>query len=102
MILKEVVQNDLKESNCPLAFLDYCIEHKARVNNITEKTMSSLHGSNTHTSLTCKVGDILSLYQYRWYDWCYYREEATKFPFNKKIMGQFICPASGEVNVIVQ
>ena len=35
-ILKEAVRKDMKESNCPLVLWDYCIERRARINNMTE------------------------------------------------------------------
>ena len=96
------MRKDLKESNCPLAFWDYCIERKSRINNLTAKTMFSLHGSNAHTSLTGDEGDISNLCQYGWYDWCYYREQGAKFPFNREILGRVLGPASGEGNEMAQ
>jgi hypothetical protein len=38
-LIKEVVRKDMKESNCPLAFWDYCMERRARINNITAKSL---------------------------------------------------------------
>ena len=101
-ILKGAVRKDLKESNCPLAFWDYCIECKVRINDLTTKTMFSLQGSNAHTALIGEEGDISSLCQYAWYDWCYYREQSAMFPFNKEILGRVLGPASGEVNEMAQ
>ena len=60
-ILKEAVQKDLKESNCPLAFWDYCIDRKACINNLTEKTMFSLQGGNAHTAITGEEVDISAM-----------------------------------------
>ena len=42
-IIKEAVRKDMKESNCPLAFWDYCMERRARINNLTAKDLFSLH-----------------------------------------------------------
>ena len=44
-IIKEAVRKDMKEANCPLAFWDYCIERRARINNLTAKNVFSLHGT---------------------------------------------------------
>ena len=36
-LIKEAVRKDMKDSNCPLAFWDYCAERRARINNMTAK-----------------------------------------------------------------
>ena len=101
-IIKEAVRKDMKASACPLAFWDYCMERRARINNLTAKDLFSLHGSNAHTSLTGEEGDISSLCQYGWYDWCYYRENSERFPFNREVLGRVLGPASGEGNEMCQ
>ena len=50
-LLKEAVRKDMRESDSPLAFWDYCVERRARINNLTAKDRFNLHGSNAHTSL---------------------------------------------------
>jgi hypothetical protein len=77
---KEAVRKDMKESNCPLVFWDYCVERRARINNLTAKSIFKLHGSNAHTALTGEEGDISNLCQYKWYDWCYFLEHKAQFP----------------------
>jgi hypothetical protein len=42
--IKEAVRKDMKRSNCPLAFWDYCVERRARINNMTAKDNFKLHG----------------------------------------------------------
>jgi hypothetical protein len=79
-LIKEAVRKDMKEPDCPLAFWDYCIERRARINNLTAKTMFKLHGTNSHTALTGEEGDISNLCQFKWYKWCYYREHKDGFP----------------------
>ena len=69
-IIKEATRKDIKESDCPLAFWDYCMEQRAHINNLTAKNLFALHGSNAFTSLTGEEGDISSLCQYGWYQWC--------------------------------
>ena len=68
-IIKEAVRKDMKESNCPLAFWDYCMERRSRINNLTAKDLFSLHGSNAHTYLTGDEGDISALCQFGWLNW---------------------------------
>ena len=51
-IIKQAVRKDMKESNCPLAFWDYCMQRRSCINNLTAKYLFILHGSNAHTFLT--------------------------------------------------
>ena len=82
-MIKEAVRKDMKDSDCPLDFWDYCVERRAKINNLTANTTFSLHGANTYTSLTGTEGDISNLCQYKWYDWCYYRDHKERFLFNR-------------------
>eukprot|EP00957_Ditylum_brightwellii_P135499 10330843-Ditylum_brightwellii.AAC.1 len=42
-LMKEAVPKDMKSSICPLAVWDYCIEQRARINNMTAKGDFQLH-----------------------------------------------------------
>ncbi len=101
-LIKEAVRKDMKASNCPLAFWDYCVERRAHINNLTAKDSFKLHGSNAHTALIGEDGDISNLCQYEWYDWCYFREQKQKFPFNREVLGRVLGPAKGEGNEMAQ
>ena len=101
-IIKEAVRKDMKESNCPLAIWDYCVERRARINNLTVKDTFKLHGSNPHTATLGNVGDISNICQYGWYEWCYYREQTEMFPFNREVLGRVLGPARGAGNEMAQ
>jgi hypothetical protein len=101
-LIKEATRKDMKESNCPLVLWDYCVERRARINNLTAKDIFKLHGTNAHTALTGDEGDISNLCQYRWYDWCYFRDQKEKFPFNREVLGRILGPAKGEGNEMAQ
>ena len=101
-LIKEAVRKDMKEANCPLVLWDYCVERRARINNLTAKGRFNLHGTNAYTALTSDEGDISNLCQYKFYDWCYYREHTAGFPFNKEVMGRILGPARGEGNEMAQ
>ena len=34
-LIKEAVRKDMDESNSPLCFWDYCVERRAKINNLT-------------------------------------------------------------------
>jgi hypothetical protein len=101
-LIKESVRKDMKSSNSPIAFWDYCIERRARINNLTARSLFQLHGTNAHTALTNEEGDISNLCQYDWYGWCYYREHTAKFPFNREVLGRVLGQAKGEGNDMAQ
>ncbi len=86
-LIKEAVRKDMRESGSPLAFWNYCVERRACINNLTAKDRLSLHGVNPHTAELGEEGDISNLCEYRWYDWCYYREQGAAFPENKELLG---------------
>jgi hypothetical protein len=101
-LIKEAVRKDMKESDCPLSLWDYCVERRARINNLTAKTMFKLHGTNAYTALTGEEGDISNLCQFKWYEWCYYREHKEGFPLTREILGRVLGPATGAGNKMCQ
>ena len=101
-LIKEAVRKDMKESDCPLVFWDYCVERRARINNLTAKNLFQLHGTNAHTATMHEEADISNLCRYGWYEWCYYHEQTNKFPFNREVLGRVLGPARGEGNEMAQ
>ena len=101
-LIKEAVRKDMKESNSPLRLWDYCVERRAAINNLTAKNLFQLHSSNAHTSLTGTEGDISNLCTFKWYDWCYFRDQRTSFPESKEVLGRVLGPARGEGNSMCQ
>ena len=47
-------------------------------------------------------GDISNLCQFRWYDWCYFRDHKAPFPHNQEVLGRVLGPARGEGNELSQ
>ena len=101
-LIKEAVRKDMMSSNCPLAFWDYCVERRARINNMTPKRIFKLHGTNPHTALLGEEGDISNISEYGFYDWCVFREQGASFPFSKEVLGRVLGPANGEGNEMAQ
>ena len=52
-IIKGAVRKDMKSSNFPLDFWDYCGQKWVHVHNMTSKDTFKLWGTNPHTELTC-------------------------------------------------
>lgn len=101
-IIKEAFRKDMKDSNCPLPFWDYCVERRARINNLTAKNLFQLHGTTPHQAVTGEQGDISNICQYAFYEFCYYREHTAGFPHNQEVLGRVLGPARGEGNEMAQ
>jgi len=92
----------MKEANSPIVFWDYCLERRARINNLTAKDSFKLKGSTAHTMTLGELGDISNLAMYGWYEWCYFRDQGELFPHNKEVLGRILGPARGEGNEMAQ
>ena len=101
-LLKEAVRKDMKAANSPMVLWDYCVERRARVHNLTARSTFNLHGSTPHTITTGEEGDISSLCQFGWYEWCYFREHKAAFPHQKEVLGRVLGPSRGEGNEMCQ
>ena len=93
----------MKESNALLFFLDYCVERRARINKLAAKTnMFQLHGSNAHTYTMGEEGDISSICQFQFYEWCYYYDSYDGFPHHHLVFGRFLGLSVGVGNEMAQ
>ena len=92
----------MHETNSPLCLWDYCVERRARINNLTAKDAFKLHGSTPHTVATGDEGNISNLCQYGRYEWCYFRDQTAAFPNNKEVLGRVLGPARGAGNEMAQ
>ena len=57
-LFKTAVRKDMKSSDCPISLWDYCVQRRARINNLTAKNLFQLHGTTPHTALFGDQGDI--------------------------------------------
>ena len=101
-LLKESVRKDLKFSNSPLAFWDYCAERRAQIATLTARPLPQLQNATPHYDITGTHGDISSLGQFEWYEWVYYREGSAPFPLPREVLGRTLGPARGEGNEMAQ
>ena len=52
----------MKEADSPMQLWDYCLERRARINNLTATPLFSLHGQTPHFSVTAEEGDISNFF----------------------------------------
>jgi hypothetical protein len=101
-LVKEAGRKDMKESDCPLAFWDYCTKQRVQVHNLTAKDLFQLDGRNPHFSVTGQEGDVSNLCQFKWYEWVYYREGSANFPLPREVLGRTLGLAKGKGNEMAQ
>ena len=101
-LLKEAVWKDMCESDSLMPLWDYCMEGRARINNLMAKDSFKLHGMTPHTATLAEEGDISSLCQFGWYEWCYYHEQTAAFPHNCEVLVRVLGPARGGGNEMAQ
>jgi hypothetical protein len=102
-LIKEAIREDMRTSDCPIVFWDYCAERRALVNNLTAKKLPQLHGiSNAHTLTTGDVGDISNSCVHEFFGWCLYRDQGEDFPYQKKKLGKTLGPAKHVGNEMEQ
>ena len=92
----------MKEAGSPIKLWDYCLERRARINNLTARHLFYLHRQTPHFSVTAEEGDISNLCIFKWYDWCYFRDKKSRSPYNQEILGKVLGPAKGEGNEMTQ
>ena len=71
-LIKEAVRQDMKDTDCPIAFWDYCLVRRVRINNLTAKNLFQLHRTNAYTAMLGTEGDISNLACYGFYEWVYF------------------------------
>jgi hypothetical protein len=69
---------------------------------ITAKKLFQLNGTNPHTSTFGTKVDISQICQYAWYEWVYYRDAKTSFPYQKERLERCLGPAKNKGNAMAQ
>ncbi len=86
----------------PLVLWDYCMEHKALILGITAKKLFQLNGTNPHTMIFGTEDDISNFCHFGWYEWGYFQDVKTAFPYQKECLGCCLGPTKNEGNVMAQ
>ena len=100
-LLKEAVRKDMKESDSPLKFWDYCAKRRVLINNLTSKNLFQLNGANANLKIVGDAGDISKLCSLDWFEWCYYRDKSP-CPYQCEKLGRCLGPAANYSNEMAQ
>ena len=64
-LIKKTVRKDIIDTNSPIPLWDYCVERRARINNLTARNFFSLYSQNSHFTVTEDERDISNLCRYK-------------------------------------
>jgi len=78
------------------------MERWAPIFQITAKKLFQLNGVSPHTITFGTEADISNLCQYGWYEWVYFRDVKTSFPYQKECLGRCLGPAKNEGHAMAQ
>jgi hypothetical protein len=84
---------ELKRSNCPMKLWCYLGEWFVKVNNCLARETYQLHNQTPHFKATGQITDISAICEFQWYEWVYFRDHASSFPYAKERLGRYLGPA---------
>lgn len=100
-IIKEAVRRDLRMSHAPLVFWDYCLERRALIMNATARDNFKLQGQTPHMTVHGQEPDISNLL-FGWFEWVYYLDDSSSFPYPRECLGRCLGPSMDEGNEMAQ
>ena len=101
-MFKEAIRKDLRARDSPLALWDYAGEQSARIHNLTPRDLFQLQGENPYTATFGEEVDISNLCNFGWYEWCYFRNHSSSFPYPAEELGRVLGPAKNAGNEMAQ
>ena len=105
-MLKSGIRADLRDSNAPMVFWDYCLERRVQIMNLTARSTHRLGGLNPYTATKHESADISNIATFGWFEWCYCLEDRNsslhKFPHAISVLGRCLGPAKDHGNEMAQ
>ena len=92
-MVKRAIKKDLRESDAPMRFWDYCAQRIEKVNNATAKNVFQLEGQTPEYHITGQLADISNISQFAWFEWVYGRDVLKRFPDQSLVLGRALGPA---------
>ena len=69
---------------------------------MTANDLFQLQGQTPHCATFGEEGDISNICQFGWYEWVYFWETTSKFPFPAHVLGRCLGPAKNQGNKMTQ
>ena len=101
-MFKQSVRDLLHEINCSIRLWDYGAEYQARVNNATARDLYQLGSTTPYHTVYHREPDISNICRFKFYDWCYFREQKATFPYPSQILGRVLGPSEDIGNEMSQ
>ena len=77
----------------PKVLWDDCMELESKIRLSTVNNVFELDGEVSKTKLRCETANITHIWEFGWYDWVYYKENAVTYPDDKWHLGQWLGPS---------
>jgi hypothetical protein len=77
----------------PKRLWDNCLEREAYVRTFTANNIYKLNGQVPETIVSAKTTNILSLAQFKWYEWVMFHDTSVTYPNNAMVLRRDLCPA---------
>ena len=97
-LLKGSVVKDMKRSNSPKVFWDYCTVRRIKIHNKIASKITRLEGQTPHFDTFGEEPDISREAQFEWYEFCYFYDKSSKFPSPREVLGRVLGPAENAGN----
>ena len=101
-LTKTSIRKDLRKSDALMVLWDFCAELRMCINNLTAWPLFQLQGQNPQIATLGEEGDICNVCQFKWYEWSYAMDEASKFPNQAQFLCQVLGPTKNDGNKMTQ
>ena len=72
------------------------------MNNLTARNLFQLEGQNPNLDTFDEECDISNICEFKWVEWCYFRQQKEDFPLPKAVLGRVLGPSKNAGNEMAQ
>ena len=76
------------KANSPKKLWDECIELEMEIRSCTANNVFELKIEVQRTVMKDETANIIHLFEFGWYDWVYFRDNAVTYPNDKWVLGR--------------
>ena len=101
-LMKTGVGKDMRETNSPMLLWFYACERRAVIITLTVNNIFQLQVHNPCMQTLGEMGYISNLCQFGCYEWVYFRQKTSAFPFKKEDLCRCLGPTKNDGNEMCQ
>ena len=103
VMFKDSIRKYIHSNNCSMRIWDYCADRIEKIHNVNPHNMFQMYWNTPIVATHGAQGYISNIYQFGWYDCCYFQEEGwVEFPFQKQQLGHVLGSVKNEGNKTTQ